>query len=220
MIVRALILNLSEIVTQLVRKLYPGLYREKAIGSSPDIPTDFYQNQRTIKVYDFAPLFRIVFLWIGRCRWRLVEWEKYNLLTENMKTSTRLLCQQFRHYTECIITEQVTSLHSINVLVYGDEQVSLCEVAVHTKTLWCGSWPAVQTAEADRAHGGGLLQHSRDGLQQRVPLGHVLARTLQHLQPVVAACADEVGPDSQTAHQLVRADPVNIVTLILVHLEW
>lgn len=135
-------------------------------------------------------------------------------------TPTRLLCLQYRHYTECIVTEQVPRLHSINVLVYGDEQVSPCEVAVHTKTLWCGSWPAVQTAEADRAHGRGLLQHSRDGLQQRVPLGHVLARALQHLQPVVAACADEVGPDSQTAHQLVRADPVNIVPLILVHLEW
>lgn len=130
-------------------------------------------------------------------------------------THTQLLCLRYRHYTE-----QAPRLHSINVLVYGYEQVSPCEVAVPTKTLWCSSWPAVQTAEADRAYGGGLLQHSRDGLQQRVPLGHVLARTLQHLQPVVAACADEVGPDSQTAHQLVRADPVNIAPLILVHLEW
>lgn len=36
-------------------------------------------------------------------------------------TPTQLLC----HYTECSITEQAPRLHSINVLVYGYEQVPL-----------------------------------------------------------------------------------------------
>ena len=49
---------------------------------------------------------------------------------------------------------------------------------------------------------------SRDGFHERVPLRHRFPRVLQHLQPLFASDADEIGADRRATHQLVRADPV------------
>jgi len=68
--------------------------------------------------------------------------------------------------------------------------------------------PCVETIETDGWRGGrGEVERRRRRVDEGVPLGDGTPRTVQHLQPVLAAQSAHLRPDAGAPKQFVRAHP-------------